>query len=205
VRRGPILFQSHFFLMVFRDHIDSELKLYACISEQCIEPPQHFATSEEWREHLDKEHSPQWVSEVHKLLSWSCNMGHDEEWFDEEIAFRKHAEHWHPKYAKGPDLEDLKQWCEVRRPRPAQSCPICNSLPEKLSAIMAKDVVITSERSTPASSNQNEVSMRAELLRHIAQHLKAIGLMSITYLEDYEEDEDYEEATPLQLQSRYER
>jgi len=63
----------------------------------------------------------------------------------------------------------------VRQPRQPYACPVCNCVPEKLAAILPK----TSELSA-----QERANFREELLKHIAQHLKQIGFLSLVYLDD---------------------
>ncbi len=64
-------------LTVSRRHVEIDLKLYACISEECVEPPQLFARFDEWKRHMDAEHSHNWIQEIHRPLNWCCEIDHE--------------------------------------------------------------------------------------------------------------------------------
>ncbi|KAF2994772.1 hypothetical protein E8E14_002949 [Neopestalotiopsis sp. 37M] len=136
-----------------------------------------FARFEQWKHHMDSVHSRQWICEVHPPLKWYCNMGHDEEHFKDEEAFEQHVESKHPEYSEGLALDGLKDWCSLKLPRPAYTCPVCNSIPEKVAKVLNVD-----NEGVPSLDFSEDT--RTELLRHIAQHLKQVGLMSVDYLQD---------------------
>lgn len=132
---------------------------------------------------MDSEHPVCWTRDIHTPTRWCCEEDHDEQWFDDEAALKKHIESEHPEYGEGLLLDGFKDMCEVRLPRPAHTCPICNSIPNKLAVILQPDA-----QGLPTVAVDNEI-LRDELLRHIAQHLKEVGFMSIHYLEDGDDAE----------------
>lgn len=142
-----------------------------------MDPPQIFARFEQWKHHMDSVHSRQWICEVHPPLKWYCNMGHDEEHFKDEEAFEQHVKSEHHEYSEGLALDGLKDWCSLKLPRPAYTCPICNSIPGKVPTVLNVD-------DEGIQSLDFDEDTRAELLRHIAQHLKQVGFMSVDYLQD---------------------
>ncbi|KAK4206847.1 hypothetical protein QBC37DRAFT_457423 [Rhypophila decipiens] len=168
----------------YRFHVGRDMHFYSCISPDCASPPQLFSRLEEWKSHMDREHSRGWLQDVHTPIRWHCQACEGEDqWFEEEEAIEMHIEQMHPEYSKGPELEAWKETFEVKAPRPAYTCPVCNSIPDKLAAILKPDA-----EGRPTAVATNDESLRNELLKHIAQHLKEIGLVSIHFLYDADED-----------------
>lgn len=131
---------------------------------------------------MDKEHSPQWTLDVHRLVKWRCAIEHGEQWFDNKAAFDQHLEEQHHSVCpEGPKLEALKDSCEVSLERDPHACPICNAIPEKLANVLKLD-----DQNQP-TVEADEEDLRSELLRHIAEHLKLIGFLSVEYLKDDDE------------------
>ena len=159
----------------WKRHLQSDLKLYTCISEECHDPPQLFDRFEEWKSHMDKEHTPRWTVQVHMPVSWCCELDHDEEWFNEEQAFEAHVKDHHHEYSSDSELADLKELSMVRQPRQIYLCPVCNCIPEKIEVIISK---------APESLTQERRDLREELLNHVKQHLIQIGFLTIAYLDD---------------------
>ncbi|KAH7322490.1 hypothetical protein B0I35DRAFT_183032 [Stachybotrys elegans] len=175
-------------------HLKQDLKLYTCISEECCDPPQLFMGYEEWKQHMEVEHSRTWMEEVHRLVHWCCEIDHEEEWFHDEASFEAHIRAKHPAYTGVPELTTLKEWCEVPLERPAYTCPICNCVPEKLWPLVAQkpgkrplrsDSTYWRRTSKPVDQN----GAYEELLRHVAAHLRQIGMMAIAYLDGDDDDE----------------
>lgn len=140
---------------------------------------------------MDSEHSTQWISDVHRPLSWCCAM--DEELLDGEDMFEDHIKANHLLYSKEPELAGFNDWCEVRLPRPPHTCPVCNAIPEKLAAILPQSVQANPNLSITPSKLQmkdQDKDVREELLLHIGLHLKQVGFMAITYLEEDGSDND---------------
>ncbi|KAI5925688.1 hypothetical protein F4810DRAFT_27119 [Camillea tinctor] len=158
-------------------HVDEELRLYTCISEECLNPPRLFAQFDEWKEHMDSEHSLEWVRNVHAPPTLCCDMDHDELTFEGEVDLEQHVKDEHPEFG-GPGLEILKGWCTITLPRPPHTCPICNSIPKELAHMLHLDK--KGETTDPFNAQESH----AELLRHIAQHLKKVGLITVRYLFD---------------------
>ncbi|KAI1744743.1 caspase domain-containing protein [Xylaria scruposa] len=173
----------------WHDHFEQDLKLYTCISETCVEPPQLFVRFHEWRQHMDEKHSTDWMSEIHKPLGWCCDIEHDDKNFNNEDEYDQHVQEIHP----GNESErfELKKWSELQRKRPPYICPICNCVPEELANIFPElrqskldDLAAIAEVTLRVQSKR----ARDKLLLHIGTHLKQLGLMSVEYLEDNADD-----------------
>ncbi|RFU23756.1 hypothetical protein B7463_g12581, partial [Scytalidium lignicola] len=174
-------------------HVDRDLKLYTCISEECSEPPQFFIRFDEWRRHMDEQHSTNWIEEIHKPLGWCCDVNHIYLYFNDESKYDQHVQTEHPEYET--EKAELKELSELQRARPSYTCPICNSIPEELAIIFpwicdeysTKSEAIGTKTTTQAPKGHNEAA-RDKLLLHIGTHLKQLGLLSVLYLGDDAED-----------------
>jgi hypothetical protein len=158
-----------------RRHVESDFQLYACISEKCAEPPQLFSRYEDWKQHMESEHTPTWMQKIHRPLNWRCG-DHDEPPFTDEKEFEEHVKLKHSEHAESPELEIFKELCQVRQPRRPDTCPVCNCVPDKVA---------------PISKSRGSDEIREELLLHVRDHIKEVGFMSIDYVRDYDaEDHD---------------
>lgn len=137
---------------------------------------------------MHEHHSTNWMEEIHKPLGWCCDVEHDDLYFEDEDEYDLHVRMSHPEYEA--EKVELKEWGEIQRERPPYTCPICNCVPEELTAILpwlldgeiAKPVV----PGTRAQAERDGAA-QSKLLLHIGAHLKQLGLMSIAYLGDSED------------------
>ncbi|CAK7237317.1 hypothetical protein SEUCBS140593_009919 [Sporothrix eucalyptigena] len=175
----------------WESHIQGDLKLYTCISEECCQPPLLFASYAEWKKHMDDTHTPQWPMKIHSPASWWCDLDHDEEWFSKEEDFERHMLARHADRIEGYDMDDVKELATAKQPRTRDTCPVCNCIPPKIK------IAGTSARDSSAEE-------REELLKHISLHLKEIGLLSVDYLDANDEgaSEASRYASAASLESR---
>ncbi|KEZ43237.1 hypothetical protein SAPIO_CDS4926 [Scedosporium apiospermum] len=179
-----------------RRHVDEDLKLYACISEQCLEPPQLFSRFDDWCRHMDQVHSPRWAETVHGIPFWCCDTNHEVLNFDDEAAFDRHVMEQHPEYDTQSDITLLKEWCRIRRDRPPYTCPICGCVPREIALIAPWLVEEDSFNELPKRKAKRPVQIRGDLdadfrrklSLHVACHIKELGFMSIIYLDDGSDD-----------------
>ena len=164
-------------------HLNQDLKLYACLSETCVAPPQLFGRFNEWCQHMDECHSKSWIEEIHKPLYWSCGLDHNYLCFDDEEEFDHHVEKSHPHYE---DKALLKDFGERWRQRPPYTCPICNCVPEELTSnfpwLCEGNIANLAAIETEAADGKE--AARKMLLIHIGTHLVQLGLLSAAYFED---------------------
>jgi len=111
---------------------------------------------------MDDKHTINWMQRIHRRLLWCCDVDHDEVWFTDGSKFEKHIQSDHPAHADSPSLEIFKERCEVQQSRGSDTCPVCNCTPDG-------------------------VKIHEELIRHVAEHVKEVGFMSIDYLQDNNE------------------
>ncbi|KAI0441646.1 caspase domain-containing protein [Xylaria telfairii] len=175
----------------WRHHLHRDLSLYPCLSEMCAEPPQLFVRFDEWRQHMDEQHSSNWVKKIHKPLGWCCDVDHDDQYFDDEEEYDQHFKESHLEYES--ERTELKEWSKIQRERPPYTCPICNCIPKELSAIIPglreEDLVNPTDMEPEVSIGaQHEEYAQETLLSHIGTHLRQLGLMSVTYFRDDDAD-----------------
>ncbi|KAG4255639.1 serine/threonine protein kinase [Fusarium proliferatum] len=172
-------------------HVDDDLEPYTCISEDCVEPPHLFSRYESWVKHMEDKHSCRWTELVHKPISWCCDTGHEEQYFETVRDFDEHLRTSHQDYGEEDEIAELKEWCEFRRARPPYTCPICGCVPEDIATVAPWLIQRTSTKQDPQPDQGRsypESVLRASLLRHIASHLKTLSFMSIIYLDDEEDN-----------------
>ncbi|KAL7931976.1 hypothetical protein V8C35DRAFT_323237 [Trichoderma chlorosporum] len=158
-----------------------DLKLYTCLSDRCAEPPQFFIHFQDWKLHMDENHTTNWVKEIHKPLGWCCDVEHDDQYFGDEVEYDQHVRGIHPECEA--EKAELKEWGELQRERPAHICPICSRVPIELASIYSLlDEGKLAE--TDVTLPEREEIARNKLLLHIATHLKELGLISVAYVED---------------------
>ncbi|KAE8447646.1 hypothetical protein EG329_010617 [Mollisiaceae sp. DMI_Dod_QoI] len=149
----------------WRDHVDRDIEPYVCISEECKEPLQFFAHFRDWKEHMQRMHTLNWAQIIH-TTTWYCDSNHPCEYFDRKDSFMQHLSAKHT-------LTRAQLLARTRRnkavtTRESFACPLCDCLPDEVASR------ITEKPYEMLSS-------------HIAQHLKALAFLSLSYL-DYEEE-----------------
>ena len=155
-------------------HVQRDLKLYTCISEDCYQPPVLFASYAEWKKHMDDTHTHQWTMNVHSPASSWCGLDHDEEWFSNERDYESHMLARHANQFEGYDMDDMKELASAKQPRTWNTCPVCNCVPP----------IIKNTSTNARGISTDGRQQREDLLKHIGQHLKEIGLLSVGYLDD---------------------
>ncbi|UKZ68493.1 uncharacterized protein TrAtP1_009526 [Trichoderma atroviride] len=172
-------------------HLNQDLKLYTCLSERCTEPPQFFIRFQEWKQHMDENHTTNWIREIHKPHGWCCDVDHDDLYFEDEVEYDQHVQEIHPQ--SEAEKSELKEWGELQRERPQYTCPICNRVPRELATIYPwlEDGKLSKPEATNIDTmfHGREENAQNKLLLHIGTHLKQLGLMSVAYLEDEAEEE----------------
>ncbi|KAK7926809.1 hypothetical protein PG985_003807 [Apiospora marii] len=165
------------------------LKPYVCISEQCKYPSPHFRTAQEWRNHMENTHSPQWPQTIHAIADWHCTLCTCDVNFEYRHELEEHIRTCHGLH----DTEQIALRMEgsfQTQPRHEGICPLCNeSVPSKTSTA---DFSLThDEGSQPpfqehgmgeckgASSQSNLDAIST----HVAEHLEGLASLSFSSLE----------------------
>ena len=120
-------------LTISRSHFNKDLEPYACISEECQDPPIYFTKISSWQKHMTAMHTNRWTELIHKPKTWYCDLQHQDQVeqsrrkrFNTVEAFRQHLTVDH-SYDLTPSTIDAKLRTNVLSPsRQPGICPICN-------------------------------------------------------------------------------
>ncbi|KAI1317244.1 hypothetical protein F5Y16DRAFT_392874 [Xylariaceae sp. FL0255] len=156
-------------------HVDQDIEPYVCISEDCIEPPQYFTSLQDWTGHMQTRHSMSWSEQIH-TERWHCDVDHNEPGrgppeFDEKAKFLNHLNTCH-----GDKLTQSQILGRVRRNRRIATrdpfvCPLCDCVP-------------------PDIEKRARERPYKLLWEHIAQHLKSLAFLSLSYIGGDLEDKE---------------
>lgn len=111
--------------IVISRHVGEDVKPYVCIAEECLQNPQYFAKGRQWKKHMRKIHTTQWIRSLHNPSIWKCPMKHAK-----SISFSlredliQHLQQNHPELTQ-KDQQNLVNISEIPIPRPIDECPIC--------------------------------------------------------------------------------
>lgn len=140
-----------------RAHVDKDLQIYVCLSEDCSYTIKFFDDPYLWDDHMRRKHTSDWPEEIH-LGVWYCDVDHPRsELFSNDVEFRAHMEDVH---SEGP--ENINMYVRRRRmqvERAAGVCPLCET--------------------SPTAPGGSPLKTRTELLGHIVSHLRSLALLSL--------------------------
>lgn len=113
-----------------RSHVDRDIKPYVCISKDCIQPLQFFSKIRNWKEHMRRTHTAQWIESLHNPLAWKCPVccstsvteSASKEQLQKDLI--AHMEILHPELDED-DRRNLASVSGIPRLRPLNICPIC--------------------------------------------------------------------------------
>lgn len=156
------------------EHVDEDVEPYVCVSETCGKELRFFASYKLWRDHMTTEHGLEWAWKVHSTI-WQCNLDHlppteQYEEFVDKDDFLQHLTTVHGQALTRPQILVRARRNKVSRYREAFACPFCDCLPDE------------------EGFNVSEKPFGL-LAKHIARHLKAVSLFSLSYLDLHYDDE----------------
>ena len=145
----------------FRRHIIADIEPYICVLRNCTTPQRTFRTFDDWLGHMQLKHfSPKWEC--------SAPMHQPEEF----TSFELYIDHWkqvHKTAASDTQLGELARLSACAKTQIFETCPLCTCVPASLGAAF---------RDPKLSVTQNALHV------HIAQHLKSLALISLSWLDD---------------------
>jgi len=168
--------------VVLRAHIDKDLEVYVCLSEQCADPVKFFDNSSAWLSHMLQEHGATWPQNIHLGL-WYCDQDHDDGTkdvlFSNVMEFDAHLAEIHTLAKQ--KIEIYKRRKRRRGDvREAGTCPFCETKPE--SRLTASNASMFTGETLP---------------KHIATHLRSLAMLSLPGLPDSSEDVGTEASTSI--------
>ncbi|KAF5583568.1 ankyrin repeat [Fusarium pseudocircinatum] len=163
-------------LGLWKRHIDEHIKPYSCLFPRCAISLTLFAHQQEWEEHMESEHSSDWLREVH-TKQWYCDSGHDSTFiFELEAQWREHVldSTSHPERQKTPNKFHLKALSQLkfrRVPRDMYVCLLCGQIPEEVQQKLETD-------------HDDSADLHSCVMSHVAIHLKSLSLLAIPFLRE---------------------
>ncbi|KAE8383465.1 hypothetical protein BDV26DRAFT_251788 [Aspergillus bertholletiae] len=151
----------------WKNHVDTDLEPYICISERCRSNPVELPRLEDWIQHMAGHGPPEKAWNVHNLV-WKCPVCDGMELFLWKQEFVEHMNSCHSNRFTKSQLTALIRRSTTSIIREAFTCPLCNCIPEEIQQI------------TP----QNREKVQDLLPRHIAGHLKSAAFLSLPHRDD---------------------
>ncbi|PTB66170.1 hypothetical protein BBK36DRAFT_1099154, partial [Trichoderma citrinoviride] len=111
-------------------HIDRDVEPYVCISEECQEPLRFFAHLDDWENHMQTMHTPNWAQKIH-TTTWYCDIDTCNEntggkkGFADKGAFIQHLSIAHPKKLTKPQISAKARRNRTTKARDSLTCPLC--------------------------------------------------------------------------------
>jgi len=124
------------------------LQPFACLSEECKEPPKLFGSEVDWRSHMIEAHGGEWPREMYKPTQWFCDVDHpDTLYFPHDQELAQHLRDTHSGTFSEAQIPTVLSQNTLSAPRDRHACPLCNCVPDRLSRLIAAN--INSEVITP--------------------------------------------------------
>ncbi|KAF2969199.1 hypothetical protein GQX73_g4309 [Xylaria multiplex] len=152
--------------VLWRNHIDEDLRPYACISNDCVAHPVSFSTVEEWKTHMNDTHPTNWTQYIHRV-TWRCQYCDNSFLVEELLKF--HLTQNHSKNHEVPldsfELDIITLRSKFKRPRNPDECPLCGPAPwsDPRGQLL-----------TPPGT------MLSDLEMHLAAHLQHVAFLSLS-------------------------
>jgi serine/threonine protein kinase len=166
----------HLPLTLCRAHIHTDIRSYACISEECGSLPPSFSTIKQWKIHMYQRHGEGWPRHIHRV-KWLCPYCHkddkkdqkDESFLSEDLLMqhiRETQEDSHPIDLKQSEITRIIVRSRVVSPRSNIECPLCGPSAWKEP---------NKESTGPPHAEE------PNLLDHIIKHLQYFALLSVSW------------------------
>lgn len=181
-----------------RAHFWGDLKPYICVSEECASPSHHFGSFQEWREHMESNHTSKWPQKVHSITVYYCDLCDSE--FTDRRDLAEHIGTAHPYQFTLQALTSMVERNVITRSRNYGVCLLCDVnifrhqegdkvVPRgKLdgdSNTSDKEHVLSSQLKSGADSCMGTPKQNlTTITRHIASHLRSLALLSIRNIDD---------------------
>ena len=182
----------------YRMHVNKDLQPYVCISKDCSEDWQFFATYQGWHHHMSTTHSPSWIQYLYNKVSWgypldSCGSEsvsyESKNQLIEEHMLKAHCD------IHEAELRRTANNSEVSQPCPVDRCPLCGHQVERYPT-MAPEVqpgyhggknntvrFISGESGEPGEDDNGAVPKVQQtyphystMMRHIGSHMLSLAI-----------------------------
>ncbi|KAI3320651.1 hypothetical protein HD806DRAFT_505789 [Xylariaceae sp. AK1471] len=157
---------------LWRNHFDTDLRPYVCVSEECGGFPISFSNIKEWKAHMHNNHRADWTQYIHRVM-WRCPYcsGDAEPFLTKDLLVRHLTEKQAEDHAAAVDKLELARIIaksKFARPRSANQCPLCGSPPWNNPGRMSKE---------PSTSS----GLSGDVQEHFVTHLHHLALLSLSW------------------------
>ncbi|KAI0898300.1 hypothetical protein F4806DRAFT_354666 [Annulohypoxylon nitens] len=109
-------------------HVDRDLLPYVCLSEDCMEFMVQFETFEQWKRHMESNHTPEWIEKLYRK-EWTCHVDHINPLpFNSPEILKNHMHEHHADILNDIQIKVLAKQSAVNAPRDPGTCPLCHFL-----------------------------------------------------------------------------
>lgn len=110
-----------------RNHFKHDLEPYVCISDECGSNLQYFVSLRDWRQHMNSQHTLDWIEDIHRPATWFCETGdHDYQEFATEAELRDHLQAAHSEF-NSEQQDTVVERNVVYTSRGHDTCPLCGT------------------------------------------------------------------------------
>ncbi|ETS03838.1 hypothetical protein M419DRAFT_43937, partial [Trichoderma reesei RUT C-30] len=168
----------------WRKHLNEDFKPFVCISENCSEPLNRFATSRAWFSHMLETHGQHWHRQVHLPVWYICPLCNTQDTtFSRAPGLAEHLMKLHGDVFTAQQVQVIVHQSRLRAPRSQDICPLCClSMTDGPSPGEDEDKH-SAEETAPepqASSFQDRPPLHVEAIaKHVASHLQGIMLLTL--------------------------
>ncbi|KAK5654615.1 hypothetical protein OQA88_7245 [Cercophora sp. LCS_1] len=130
-------FQGHEWII----HLAHDIKPYVCISEDCAKSPPYFVRRWQWKQHMEKIHTTQWLRSLLTPFAWKCSTcSPTSPEIPSQGEWVSHMEKKHGGLGEEA-RRCLESGSRIPKLRPTDICPICleQFKPEKSLGRMAPE------------------------------------------------------------------
>ncbi|KAL7808627.1 hypothetical protein V8C26DRAFT_423458 [Trichoderma gracile] len=186
----------------WRKHINEDFKPFVCISENCSEPLNRFATSRAWISHMLESHGQHWHRQVHLPAWYMCPLCNTQDTtFPRAPDLAEHLVKLHSDVFNAQQVQVIVHQSRLRAPRSQDICPLCclsmtdgqasgesedNQLKQTIPASPLQDDQAGAKHpdqqsdidSTPSFQDRPPLPFEA-IAKHVASHLQGIMLLTM--------------------------
>ncbi|KAF5566183.1 ankyrin repeat [Fusarium napiforme] len=163
-------------LGLWKLHIDEHIKPYSCLFPRCAISLTFFVHQQEWEDHMESEHSSDWLREVH-TKQWYCDSGHESTFtFELEAQWKEHVldPASHPERKETPNQSQLTTLSQLSRRRVLRDmyvCLLCERVPEEVQQKLQ-------------TGHDDSADLYHCVMSHVATHLKSLSLLAVPCLRE---------------------
>ncbi|KAI9679161.1 MAG: hypothetical protein M1822_007371 [Bathelium mastoideum] len=164
-----------------RCHVGEDIKPYVCISEECDEPLSYFSRYSLWKDHMQEQHTEDWIQFVHRETAWACSIDHeDHRRFKDVQQLTEHISKEHKEHFAGEASGTIRDYAELNQiqvTRSQNTCPICQwNFTDNVGTESAET---RNDLSSFVGSDTEFSTPEDVLTEHIANHLIMFSFVSL--------------------------